>query len=140
MFSPTTQASVDRCSSVGHCERTPAHLSRSERTQEHWLAGSPMNSCAGGCRISPMAVSLPTSETQVRCRSDTSMWMICGQRKRCAHGMPKEGRDMTTPSSSLVSSRMNFDNPSCLGAAKLQVRNQHVDDLRAAQGTSCCAE
>ena len=75
---PTMQATVDRCSSLGHGEHTPPHLSRSERTQEHWLAGSPMNSRAGGRRSSAMAVSLPTRETQVRCRSDTSMWMICG--------------------------------------------------------------
>ena len=35
---------------------------------------------------------------------------------------------------------MNPNNPLRLGAAMLQVRDQHVDDLRAAQWTECCAE
>ena len=57
-----------------------------------------------------------------------------------AHATPDEGGRKTKPPSSLVSSGMNPNNALRLGAAMLQVRDQHVDDLRAAQWTECCAE
>ena len=54
----------------------------SETIQQHSLAASPMNSCAGGLRSSAMAVSLRTSVLQPSCRSVSRRRMTCGHHKR----------------------------------------------------------